>query len=409
MIKRMYAGPIRDHLARFRQMVFLTGPRQVGKTTLSRESLAGYDFHYLNWDNINDKPLILEGFNPIFQQVFGDTAPTKPRAIIFDEIHKYRQWKNLLKGYFDSIDNFDLENKIRIIVTGSAKLNVYRQGGDSMMGRYFLYRIHPLSVAECNGSSNLTQETNPPLFLPDEQWDALIKWGGFPEPFLAASDSFYQRWQNLKQEQLFQEDLREISKIHDISRLQLLAQFLAGQVGSVVRYSELAKKIRVSEPTVRAWVDTLISVYYCFTIKPWSQNVTRSLIKDPKVYLWDWSMIHSDSSGARIENFVAHHLLKAAHWWTDIGLGKYELFYLRDKEKREVDFLICKNNKPWLMIEVKSSDNKRISKNLEYFYQELKPDHAFQLVYDMPYQDIDCFALKKPHVVSMRTLLSQLV
>lgn len=401
-MERIYSPVIRHHLAHYRQMLFLTGPRQVGKTTLSKQCLKDYQFYYLNWDNVGDKALILESMEAIITRAFRETAATKPRAIIFDEIHKYRQWKTLLKGYFDGYGD-----KLHLLVTGSAKLNGYRRGGDSMMGRYFAYRIHPLSVAECIGKVDASLEIQPPCSLDDTQWERLLNFGGFPEPFLAADSTFYQRWQNAKQEQLFQEDLRELTQVHDMGRLELLAHLLTGQVGGVVTYSELAKKIRVSEPTVRQWLDILKAVYYCFTIKPWTKNVTRSLIKEPKVYLWDWSMVQP--GGARIENFVASHLLKATHWWTDIGLGKYELFYLRDKEKREVDFLIVKNAQPWLMIEAKSSSNQHVSPHLKYFHQQLKPPHVCQLAYDMPYEAFDCFALKKPLIVPMRTFLSQLV
>ncbi len=400
-MQRIYLPIIHKHLLDYRQMVFLTGPRQVGKTTLSKQALENNQFIYLNWDNLRHKTLILDGIETIFAQSM-ETVTDKPRAIIFDEIHKYRQWKMLLKGYFDTYGDV-----IKFLVTGSAKLNIYRKGGDSMMGRYFAYRIHPFSVAECLGDVDISREIQPPRFLEDIQWQNLLKFGGFPEPFLTAEESFYQRWQNLKQEQLFQEDLRELTHIHDISRLQLLAHLLTEQVGGVVTYSQLAKKTQVSEPTVRKWLDVLKEVYFCFTIQPWSKNVARSLIKEPKVYLWDWSMV--TDQGARIENFAASHLLKATHWWTDIGLGKYELFYLRDKEKREVDFLIVKNNKPWLMVEVKTSANHRISDHLKYFQKHLNVPHACQIAYDLPYQNLDCFSLTKPFIVPMRTFLSQLL
>lgn len=399
-MKRIYLPIIQDHLRRYRQMVFLTGPRQVGKTTLSKQCVDNYK--YLNWDHLPDKELILSGIEKIYKQAFPEIARSQEQAIIFDEIHKYPQWKTLLKGYFDTFGDSS-----HILVTGSAKLNVYRRGGDSMMGRYFLYRIHPLSVAECIDQVNSAQEFRAPRELPEEQWSGLLKFGGFPEPFLTGEESFYQRWQNLRQEQLFQEDLRELTKIHDVSRLELLSHLLVEQVTGTVTYSELAKKIRVSEPTVRNWLDVLKSVYYCFTIKPWSKNISRSLLKEPKVYLWDWSIIQSQ--GAKVENFVASHLLKATHWWTDIGLGKYELFYLRDKEKREVDFLVCKNNKPWLMVEVKNSANQHVSPHLHYFYQQLKPKYACQLAFDLPWDAVDSFSLAKPMIVPMRSFLSQLI
>ncbi len=403
-MKRIYLSAIQHHLNHYRQMVFITGPRQVGKTTLSRQCVEeNYEFNYLTWDNFADRALILDGMPAILAQSFGETAAVKPRAIILDEIHKYRQWKTLLKGYFDKYGD-----QTHFIVTGSAKLNVHRRGGDSMMGRYFNYRIHPLSVAEClGGNIDAKRETQLPRCLDDSAWNHLLKFGGFPEPFLAADETFYQRWQNLKREQLFQEDLRELTRIHDIARLETLAYLLTEQAGGVAVYSELSKKIRVSEPTVRQWLDTLKAVYYCFTIQPWSKNVARSLLKEPKVYLWDWSAARG--SGARIENMVASHLLKAVHWWTDLGLGQYELFYLRDKEKREVDFLVVKNSKPWLMVEVKTSANQHVSPHLKYFYQQLQVSHAVQAVYDLPYQEVDCFSLRQPLIVPMRTLLSQLV
>ena len=401
-MERIYLNTLQEHLAHYRQMVFLTGPRQVGKTTLSKQCAQGYEYKYFNWDHISDKELILSGAEKLYQKSFGEIATDKPRVIILDEIHKYPQWKALVKGYFDT-----LENKTHWIITGSAKLDIYRRGGDSMMGRYFSYRVHPLSVAESIGRLQLDEEVTTPGVIGDEKWEALLKFGGFPEPFLAGEETFYRRWQNLKNEQLFREDLRELTKVHDLARLQLFANLLAEQVSGTVNYSAFSKKVRVSEPTIRNWLDILTSVYYCFTIKPWSSNVARSLIKEPKVYLWDWSM--AKSKGARIENLVANHLLKATHWWTDIGLGHYELFYLRDKEKREVDFLICKNNIPWLMVEVKSSANQHVSPHLHYFCQQLSPLHTVQLAYDLPYKDIDCFSLSEPLIVPMRTFLSQLV
>lgn len=401
-MKRSYLSVVKQHLNQYSQMVFLSGPRQVGKTTLSKASVEEFESLYLNWDSLQDRALFLSGMDKIYDKAFGQHIALKPRAIIFDEIHKYRQWKTLLKGYFDTF-----KDKVHFIITGSAKLNIYRCGGDSMMGRYFSYRIHPFSVAECIKPHDTTSEIQAPQFLSDELWHNLLTFGGFPEPFLNADPQFYQRWQNLRQEQLFQEDLRDIAQVHDMARLELLAYLLKEQVTGVVKYNHLATKVRVSEPTIRKWIDILNSVYYSFSIKPWSKNVARAILKEPKIYLWDWSSI--ESIGAKIENFVASHLLKAVHWWTDIGLGKYELFYVRDKEGAEVDFLIVKNAKPWMLIEVKTSANQHISAHLQHFYQQLQPEYAFQVVYDLPYQDIDCFKATEPVIVSLRTFLSQLV
>jgi uncharacterized protein len=404
-MERIYQHIIRHHLKEYRQMVFLPGPRQVGKTTLSKACVMDqYQSIYLNWDNINHREIILAGTEAIYQQLQPNTAKeiTATPVIIFDEIHKYAHWKNRLKGYFDLI-----QEQCKIIVTGSAKLNVYRRGGDSMMGRYFLYRIHPLSVAELVGRPNCTAETQDPKKIPQQEWDNLFQYGGFPEPFLQSNHPFYQRWMTLKQEQLFHEDLREISHVSHLAQCELLAQLLKQQVGGLITYSELAKKVRVSEPTIRHWIDILNNLYYCFLIKPWSTNIAHSLLKTPKAYLWDWSVIND--RGAKIENFVACHLRKATHFWTDIGLGQYDLFYLRDKEKREVDFLITKNAQPWLVVEVKTANHSRLSQHLIHFNQQLKAPHVLQAVYDMPYLDVDCFSYDQPMIVPLSTLLSQLV
>lgn len=164
--------------------------------------------------------------------------------------------------------------------------------------------------------------------------------------------------------------------------------------------------MRVQDTTIRRWIKVLEELYYCFRIKPWSKNVTRSLLKEPKLYLWDWSKV--DDLGARVENLVAAHLHKAVHYWTDTGIGKYELFYVRDKEKREVDFMVAQNDIPWMLIEVKSSSNENLSPSLHHFSKQLNPKYTFQIAYDMPYIDFDIRELKKPMIVPMSTFLSQL-
>ncbi len=401
---RIYSSVIQQHLSQFRQMVFLSGARQAGKTTLSKMCVKDHPFQYLNWDYVEHRELILSGIDKIYKNFHTDILTTSSQIpiIILDEIHKYSDWKSFLKGHFDL-----LENACRLIVTGSAKLNVFRRGGDSMMGRYFLYRIHPLSVAEILERSNFDQEITAPKMLSEEAWNNLLNFGGFPEPYLNANQQFYRRWNILRQEQLFEEDLREITKIHHMDQLTLLANLLIRQAGSLTQYSALAKKVRVSEPTIRNWMSILQNVYYSFSIAPWSTNISRSLLKEPKIYLNDWSLI--SDIGAKIENLVACHLLKAVHFWTDIGLGEYSLYYLRDKEKREVDFVVTKNKQPWLLLEVKNKNSGHISPHLLYFNQQLKAPHVLQVAADLPYIDYDCFSLKEPKIVPLLTFLSQLV
>ena len=404
-MRRLYYDVVKDHLRKYRQMIFLCGPRQVGKTTLSKACADDKNaVLYLNWDSLQDRDIILSGVEALktrLKQNADKLGKEKP-IIIFDEIHKHNNWKNMLKGYFDH-----MEHDYRFIVTGSARLNVYRRGGDSMMGRYFPYRIHPFSVAECLQRKGYEKEIHAPQKINATLWQNLYQFGGFPEPFNRATPAFYNRWQKLKQEQLFREDLRDLTRINDFAQLELLSYLLKHQVGGTITYSSLAKKVQVSEPTIKSWLEVLNNVYYCFSIRPWSRNVTKSLVKKPKVYLWDWAMV--EDKGARVENFIACHLYKAVHFWTDIGLGHYELYYLRDIYKREVDFLVVKNGEPWIMVEAKSSENAGLSSSLVHFCQQLKTPHTFQVAFDMPYVAEDCFKLKRPMIVPARTLLSQLV
>lgn len=270
-----------------------------------------------------------------------------------------------------------------------------------------MYHIHPLTVAEINGRKNHEYEIMSPHKIVDDQWETLCQFGGFPEPFNKANRSFYNRWINLKKEQLFHEDLRDLNKVHNIGQIELLAELLVRRVGSIVKYTELAKQVQVSEPTIRAWISVLREVYYCFQLQPWSKNVPRSLLKTPKVYCWDWSTI--EDPGARYENLVAVHLHKAAAYWTDIGLGKYQLYYLRDKNGREVDFLITKNNQPWIMVEVKATEDKTLDPHLLHYQQQLNVPHVFQVSANLPYINKDCFTFDRPMIVPLKTFLSQLV
>ena len=330
-------------------------------------------------------------------------STSKP-LVVFDEIHKFKEWRVFLKGFYDNYPG-----KFRILVTGSAKLDVFSRGGDSLMGRYFPFRFHPLSVAELvQKGVNVNKEYwDKPQAIKNEQFNALWKFGGYPDPLLKRSESFSQRWKKLRNQQLFDEDIRDLTRIQDIDRLELLAEKLRRQVGSLTSYQSLATQLRVSDNTIRNWVSTLRALYYCFEIRPWSNNINRSLLKEPKYYLWDWSLCTDE--GTRAENMVAQHLLKAVHFWNDIGLGEYGLHFVRDKEKREVDFLVTKNNNPWILVEVKLSHNKGISPSLRYFAAVIKPEFTFEVVLNMDFIEKNCFCEKGIQVVPARTFLSQLV
>ena len=206
---------------------------------------------------------------------------------------------------------------------------------------------------------------------------------------------------------LFREELRDISKIHEIGQVEILAELIKRQTGQLVNFAALARKIRASQDSIRRWISVLESLYYCFTVRPWTENVTRSILKDPKLYLWDWSEIVDE--GARNENFIASHLLKAVHWWNDIGFGDFGLYFLRTKDKREVDFLVTRDGRPWFLVEVKSSSRSSLSRNLYYFHERLETEQAFQVSINADYVGANCFETTGPVLVPARTFLSQLV
>jgi len=399
-MKRIYENLLIEHQEQNRQMAFLSGPRQVGKTTSSRASAPHH--RYYTWDQQSHRRLITKGPQAVADD-FGIENVHKQRIpVVFDEIHKYRKWKSFLKGFFDIYGD-----RLKVVVTGSARLDVYKRGGDSMMGRYFPYRMHPLTVAELLTTELIEAEIRDPAEPDVEGLKQLIEFGGYPEPFLKGTKRFYNRWKRLRMELLFREDLRDLTQIQEVGQVQVLADLLTSHAGQLLNYSSLAANAFVSVDTVRRWIVALESLYFCFIVRPWYRNVPKSLRKQPKVYLWDWTML--PEKGVRNENMVASHLLKAVHWWTDIGLGTYDLHYLRDKSKREVDFLVTRNHEPWFLVEVKSSSKRGLSPHLLYFQERLQAEHAFQAAFDTEYVGENLFSLKNPVRVPVSTLLSQLV
>ncbi|MEI7901618.1 MAG: AAA family ATPase [bacterium] len=399
-MKRLYDGMLRMHLEEDRQMLMLTGPRQVGKTTTARQ--AAGDHRYMTWDRQSDRMEITKGADAVAQLLDLATVTAAHPTVIFDEIHKYAKWKTFLKGFFDVYGG-----QTRTIVTGSARLGFFRRGGDSLMGRYFLYRMHPLSVAELARPDVPATEIRPPIETSAESLAQLLAMGGFPEPFTRNSARFYNRWRRLRAEQLFREDLRDLTRTHEVGQVEVLAELLARQVGQLANYSSLAADANIAVDTVRRWIATLESLFYCYRVRPWFRNVPKSLRKQPKVFLWDWNLVADE--GARRENLVASHLLKAVHGWTDLGLGDYDLFYLRDKAKREVDFLVTRAGKPWFLVEVKSAGKRDLNPNLEYFQRMTGAQHAFQVAFDLPFVAVDLFSRTTPVRVPALTFLSQLL
>ena len=401
-MKRIYTDVVRRHLASYSQMCFISGPRQVGKTTIAKESAAGDLVEYLNWDNTVDRAQILSLFERKIDPKLSAHLLTNERALILDEVHKFKNWKNYVKGLYDTY-----KDAYKIILTGSARLNVYRKGGDSLMGRYFNYTIHPLTVGEIARPIFTQTDIQPPVKIEQALYDNLFRFGGYPEPFLKQEQAFHQMWQNSRFQQLFREEIRDVEDIKSLGQLELLAQILQNQAGGAINYTTLAKMVQVTLNTVKKWIQLLESFYFCFTIKPWSKNMTRALIRESKVYLCDWSVV--TDPGMRFENFIASHLIKSITLWNETGLGKYDIFYIRTKEQQEVDFLITKNNAPWILVEAKYSNNNSISKNLFYFQEKTKAPFAFQVVHNLEYVDKSCFEHEGPIIVPASTFLSQFV
>ena len=398
MKPRIYNKIISNSLENFRQMVFLSGPRQVGKTTVAK----AYADCYLNWDNDLVRQIILLGQAKVGAYCELDRVRADMPTIAFDEIHKYPRWKQFLKGFFD-----EYENICHIIATGSARMDVYKKGGDSMMGRYFPFRVHPLSVAELLTTELPGEQiVRPPAKLADDEWEALCHFGGFPEPFLKRSQMFSSRWNRLRREQLIKGDIRDLTRIAEIDQVGALAEILANRSGEQLVYKALGNEVKVDEKTAKSWTSALKHLFYGFEIRPWYKNIENSIRKTPKWFLRDWALV--GAPGKRFETLVACHLLKAAEGWTDLGLGDFELFYIRDKQKREVDFLMSRDHEPWMLIEAKHAEQK-LSENLIRFADKLKVRHAFQVVKDLSYEDVDLFKCDRPVVAPARTFLSQLL
>lgn len=352
------------------KMVFIGGPRQVGKTTMA-QAIGARNYSavdYLNWDNPADRRRILDG------QFSADA-----KLLIFDEIHKYRQWKNHIKGIFDT-----QRERFHILVTGSARLDLYRRGGDSLLGRYHYFRLHPFSVTELTGTApapaspfSELQFSNISLQTLREHFDSLFHFGGFPEPLFRQDDRTLRRWQNERIDRLIKEDIRDVELVRDMSALQVLSEVLPSRVASKLSLNALREDLGVAHKTISLWVDILERFYYHFRIQPFATKRFRSLRKEAKLYLWDWSEV--EDSGARLENIVASHLLKFVHYLHDAEGYKAELWYLGDVEGREVDFLVTVDQKPWFAVEVKQSDTTP-SKHLHYFTAKLHIPFLYQVV-----------------------------
>jgi predicted AAA+ superfamily ATPase len=350
------------------KMVLVAGPRQVGKTTLAQRLLEGAgDGVYLNWDNREDR-----------REIRAARWPGGGGLVVLDELHKWRGWKRWLKGEFDKH-----RAKLRFLVTGSARLDLYRRGGDSLQGRYHHYRLHPFSLAELNRQKPKTAVAEPggELEIPGKGAPGilgqLMETGGFPEPALSGSKRAHRRWQKERLDRFFREDVRDLEAIRELSSLELLADLLPDKVGSPISLNALREDLEVSHRAVSHWMDVLERLYHVVRVRPWTSPRVRALRKMPKAYLWDWSLV--PQRGPRFENLVALHLLKLCHLLEDAEGHAAELWYLRDRSGREVDFLVTVSRRPWFAVEAKLRET-RIDPALVYFRERLGLRLCYQVV-----------------------------
>lgn len=346
---RYIKNPVEEDLKG--KMVFVGGPRQVGKTTFALSFLPEpSEKHpaYLNWDDVSARPAILRG-----------ELPAKQKFVVLDEIHKFARWRNLVKGFFDT-----KKSEVSFIITGSARLDYYRKGGDSLQGRYHYYRLHPFSLME------LTQV---PV---KDDFETLLKFGGFPEPCLRAEERFWRRWQRERIQRVIYEDIRDLENIKEISLLELLAEELPNRVGSPLSVKKLKELLQVAHETVERWLKIFERMYYCFRVPPYGPPRVRAVKKEQKLYLWDWSVV--PESGPRFENFIASQLLKYCHFMEDTEGLRMDLRFLRDTDKREVDFIVLKEGKPLFAVECKTGE-RNINPSLYYFMERTQIPNFFQV------------------------------
>jgi uncharacterized protein len=340
-----------------RKLVILTGPRQVGKTTLARQLAAGNATAvYLNWDVPADRGVLQR-----------QSWPRSSSLVVMDEIHKMSAWKEWLKGVVDGRPAGQA-----LLVTGSARMETFRQSGESLAGRYLAWRLHPISVREWS-----TEQT----VSPHSALDHLLRRGGFPEPCLAESDIEADRWRSQYITDLVREDVLEFSRVQEIGTMRLFVDMLRERVGSPVSLASIARDLLVSPTTLKRYLDILQALFIVFAVHPWHRNVARAIQQMPKLYFYDTGLVRG-GEGARFENAVAAMLLKQTHFEVD-GLGRDTgLHYLRTKDGAEVDFALSRDGSLTRLIECKLSDDSP-HHALQRFAREFAPAEAVQLVHDL--------------------------
>lgn len=351
------------------KMIFIAGPRQSGKTTLLEHFLAqkGCSSLFFNWDTPKVKALYRE--DPIFFESQARLLKKKNQDIwiALDEIHKRTKWKDILKGYYDQF-----HKNFRFVISGSARLDLFRMTGDSLIGRYFLFHLSPFSLSEigCRAFEDLTlwhgivrDEKWSDLFdivadkepLPYDLWQQMYEFGPFPEPLLKADKVFSNLWHQDYLSLYLREEIRDLTRISDIDGVESLIYLLPKRVGSILSINSLRQDLNVSHGTVSTWLDSLTKLYLIFSLSPWQKKIHKAIKKEKKYYFYDWSYIHKQDKGPRFENMVAVGLNRLCNTLKENGFGPYKLFFVRDLAKREIDFLIAKDETPVLLIEAKTN------------------------------------------------------
>jgi uncharacterized protein len=376
---------------------FISGPRQVGKTTACRALAA----RYLDWSATADRLIILQGPEAVARHLGLERARERELTVVIDNLHGHRNWRSFLRKF-----NARYGKRVRLVVT---MLEAAYSQNRRLPPNTSVVRINPWTVGECARTVPTDSPVKSPNNISDEDWSALLEHGGYPEPFRKRDPRFTQRWQARRQTELMEHDLPRLASVRDPATVQMLALLLSERSATPLIYSDASRELGVTVDTVRRWVDLLVRLQLGFRVRPWYVGVPKALRKEPKWFLRDWSGVADPL--ARTRTLIACHLLKSVEGWADCGFGHFELRYVRDKLKREADFLVLRERRPWFAIAV-SLDAPRdgaVAPALEYFQRITRARHAFHLVLDAPYSGVDCFAQSEAAVVSARTLLSQLL
>ncbi len=367
MQKRKYYKNIWADFNKEKEMILVSGARQTGKTTMAKDIASKEPVSlYFNYDVPENKTKILA--QPSFFEKIDRKKGDKP-LIILDEIHKYKEWKNYLKGVYDGY-----ADEFRFLATGSGRLDLSRKRGDALAGRYLHFHLFPFTVGEIFSLAIRPVAQEILLDVPDqniaasELWETMFQVGGFPEPFLKGTKLKYRRWARSYHSQVIRDDIRNEFAVRQIDTMEALYSLITNCVGSPFSASNQAKILKISHNTVSSWITVFEQFFLVFKLRPYSKRISRSLVKEPKIYFYDYCRIQDEA--LRFENMVAVELNRAVTLWTDFGFGEYQLWFLRNKEKQEVDFLVTENAQPLFMIEAKFAD-VAVSPNLIKFQNAL--------------------------------------